>query len=68
MLLMIVLVRHSEDKPLECDDQAMDGEALIGLPVMRYQSENFILDTDGCSLTRNGVNHPVEPQVFDLLV
>ena len=46
----------------------MEGEALTGLPVMRYQSENFILDTDDYSLTRNGVNHPIEPQVFDLLV
>jgi TolB-like protein/Tfp pilus assembly protein PilF len=46
----------------------MDGEALTGLPVMRYQSENFILDADDYSLTRNGVNHPIEPQVFDLLV
>ena len=35
---------------------------------MRYQSENFILDTDAYSLTRNGINHPIEPQVFDLLV
>ena len=35
---------------------------------MRYQSENFTLDTDDYRLTRNGVNHPVEPQVFDLLV
>ena len=46
----------------------MEGEALTGLPVMRYQSENFILDTDDYSLTRNGVSHPIEPQVFDLLV
>jgi TolB-like protein len=46
----------------------MNGEVLTGLPVMRYQSENFILDTDDYSLTRNGVNHPIEPQVFDLLV
>ena len=46
----------------------MNGEAPTGLPVMRYQSENFILDTDDYSLTRNGVNHPIEPQVFDLLV
>jgi len=46
----------------------MDGEALTGLPAMRYQSENFILDTDNYSLTRNGVNHAIEPQVFDLLV
>ncbi|MFC1560354.1 winged helix-turn-helix domain-containing tetratricopeptide repeat protein [Pseudomonadota bacterium] len=35
---------------------------------MRYKSENFILDTDDYSLTRNGVNHPIEPRVFDLLV
>jgi len=35
---------------------------------MRYQSENFILDGDDYSLTRNGVNHAVEPQVFDLLI
>lgn len=46
----------------------MNGEALTGSPVMRYQSENFILDTDDYSLTRNGINHPIEPQVFDLLV
>ncbi|MGB5706715.1 MAG: winged helix-turn-helix domain-containing protein [Arenicellales bacterium] len=46
----------------------MDGEALTGLPVMRYQSENFTLDTDDYSLMRNGVNHPIEPQVFDLLI
>lgn len=46
----------------------MEGEALTGLPVMRYQSENFILDTDDYSLIRNGINHPIEPQVFDLLV
>ena len=46
----------------------MQGETLTGLPVMRYQSENFILDTDDYSLTRNGVKHPIEPQVFDLLV
>jgi len=46
----------------------MEGEVLTGLPVMRYQSENFILDTDDYSLTRNGVIHPIEPQVFDLLV
>jgi len=46
----------------------MEREALTGLPVMRYQSENFILDTDDYSLTRNGVHHPIEPQVFDLLV
>jgi TolB-like protein/Tfp pilus assembly protein PilF len=46
----------------------MDGEVQSGLPVMRYQSENFILETDDYSLTRNGVNHPIEPQVFDLLV
>ena len=46
----------------------MDGEALTGLPVMQYQSENFILNTDDYSLTRNGVKHPIEPQVFDLLV
>ena len=65
---MMAPVRHSEDKPLECENRAMTGEALTGLPVMRYQSENFILDTDDYSLTRNGVNHPIEPQVFDLLV
>ena len=35
---------------------------------MRYESENFVLDTDDYSLTRNGVNHPIEPRVFDLLV
>ena len=46
----------------------MEGEALTGLSVMRYQSENFILDADDYSLTRNGVNHPIEPQVFDLLL
>ncbi|MDC1288161.1 winged helix-turn-helix domain-containing protein, partial [Gammaproteobacteria bacterium] len=46
----------------------MDRKALTGLPVVRYQSENFILDTDDYSLTRNGVNHPIEPQVFDLLI
>lgn len=46
----------------------MDGEALTGLPIMRFQSENFILDTDDYSLTRNQANHPIEPQVFDLLV
>ena len=46
----------------------MQGETLTGLPAMRYQSENFILDTDDYSLTRNGVKHPIEPQVFDLLV
>lgn len=46
----------------------MDGEALTGLPVMRYQSENFILDTDDYSLTRNGVSHAIEPQVFNLLI
>ncbi len=46
----------------------MEGEALTGLPVMRYQSENFILDMDDYSLARNGVNHSIEPQVFDLLV
>jgi len=43
-------------------------EALTGLPVMRYQSENFTLDTDDYSLTRNGINHAIEPQVFNLLV
>ena len=43
----------------------MDGEALNGEPVMRYQSENFTLDTDDYSLTRNGINHAIEPQVFD---
>ena len=46
----------------------MHGETVTGLPVMRYQSENFTLDTDDYSLTRNGINHAVEPQVFDLLV
>ena len=46
----------------------MDGEALNGEPVMRYQSENFTLDTDDYSLTRNGINHAIEPQVFDLLI
>ena len=68
MLLMMVLVRHPQDKPLECENSVMEGEPLTGLPVMRYQSENFILDKDDYSLTRNGVNHPIEPQVFDLLV
>ena len=68
MLLMMALVRHPEDKPLEYEDRKMEGENPVGLPVMRYQSENFILDTDDYSLTRNGVKHPVEPQVFDLLV
>ena len=46
----------------------MDGEALSGLPVMRYQTQNFTLDTDDYSLKRNGINHAIEPQVFDLLV
>lgn len=46
----------------------MDGEALTGLPVMRYQSENFTLDSDDYSLTRNGINYAIEPQVFDLLI
>ena len=46
----------------------MDRETSAGLPVMRYQSENFTLDTDDYSLTRNGINHAIEPQVFDLLV
>ena len=46
----------------------MNGEAVTGLPVMQYQSENFTLDTDDYSLTRNGINHAIEPQVFDLLV
>ena len=46
----------------------MEGEALTGLPVMYLVVENFILDKDDYSLTRNGVNHPIEPQVFDLLV
>jgi DNA-binding winged helix-turn-helix (wHTH) protein len=68
MLLMMTLVRHSEDKPLECENRVMEGEALTGLSVMRYQSENFILDMDDYSMTRNGVNHAIEPQVFDLLV
>lgn len=46
----------------------MDGEVPTGSSVMRYQSKNFILDKDDYSLNRNGVNHPIEPQVFDLLV
>jgi TolB-like protein/Tfp pilus assembly protein PilF len=46
----------------------MDGEALTGLPVMRYQSENFTLDVDDYSLARNGINYAIEPQVFDLLI
>ncbi len=46
----------------------MDGEASSGLQVMRYQSANFTLDTDDYSLTRNGINHAIEPQVFDLLI
>lgn len=65
---MMTLMRHSDDKPLECGERAMNGEASTGLPVMRYQSENFTLDTDDYSLTRNGINHATEPQVFDLLV
>jgi DNA-binding winged helix-turn-helix (wHTH) protein len=65
---MMALVRHSEDKALECEERMMDGEALNGEPVMRYQSENFTLDTDDYSLTRNGINHAIEPQVFDLLI
>ena len=46
----------------------MDKQANTGLPVMQYKSENFTLDTDDYSLTRNGISHPIEPQVFDLLV
>ena len=46
----------------------MDEKAKTGIPVMQYQSENFTLDTDDYSLTRNGISHPIEPQVFDLLV
>ncbi len=68
MSLMMALVGHPENKPLECENRVVEGEALIGLPAMRYQSENFVLDTGDYSLTRNGVDHPIEPQVFDLLV
>ena len=46
----------------------MHEEALTGRPVMQYQSENFTLDTDDYSLTRNGINHAIEPQVFNLLI
>ena len=46
----------------------MNEETQSGQPVMRYQSENFTLDTDDYSLTRNGINHAIEPQVFNLLI
>lgn len=46
----------------------MEGNAKSGLPAMLYQSENFTLDTDDYSLSRNGINHAIEPQVFNLLI
>ena len=68
MTLMMAQMRQLQDKPLECGDRAMEKGSETGLPLMRYKSENFSLDTEDYSLIRNGVNHPVEPQVFDLLV
>ena len=65
---MIVPKRHIDDKPLECEDRGMEEGAKTGLPAMLYQSENFTLDTDNYSLTRNGINHAIEPQVFNLLI
>ena len=34
---------------------------------MRYRFANCVLDTDRRALLRDGVEVPVEPQVFDLL-